>query len=117
LLVEDDTDLASVVLEALEQDGHSAAHVREPEEARRLASSEAWDAFVVDAFGGYLQPDPEYRATLSHLATRGRVVVTSARAWVTSTTPQELGADAVLAKPYDLGHLSDTLSALAKRLH
>jgi DNA-binding response OmpR family regulator len=112
LLVEDDAALASVVVEALEQDGHSTVHVREPEQARRLAVAEAWDAFVVDAFGAHQQPDPEYRATVEHLAARGRVIVTSGRAWAAHTAPRDLGADAVFAKPYDLGDLSDTLTAL-----
>jgi DNA-binding response OmpR family regulator len=111
LLVEDDVALASVVLEALAQDGHSATHVRGPEEARHLASTEPWDAFVVDAFGAYQQPDAEYRATLRQLARRGRVVVTSARAWAAHTAPQDLGADAVLTKPYDLADLNDALAA------
>jgi DNA-binding response OmpR family regulator len=111
LLVEDDAALASVVVEALEQDGHSTTHVWEPQEARRLAVAESWDAFVVDAFGGHQQPDPEYRATLEHLASRGRVIVTSGRAWAAHTAPRDLGADAVFVKPYDLGDLSDALAA------
>jgi DNA-binding response OmpR family regulator len=115
LLLEDDAALARVVVEALNEDGHSTTHVREPEEARRLATTQAWDAFVVDAFGGHQQPDPEYRATLKHLAAHGRVVVTSARSWVLHTAPQDIGADAVLSKPYDLGDLSDALTALVDR--
>ena len=115
LLVEDDAELARVVVEALNDDGHTTTHVREPEEARRLASTEAWDAFVVDAFGAHQQPDPEYRATLKLLAAHGRVVVTSARSWVLHTAPQDIGADAVLSKPYDLGALNDALTALADR--
>jgi hypothetical protein len=67
----------------------------------------------VDAFGAHQQPDAEYRATVADLATRGHVVVTSARAWAAHTPAHEIGADAVLTKPYDLGTLSDTLAALA----
>jgi DNA-binding response OmpR family regulator len=111
LLVEDDADLAGVVMEALVQDGHTAVHVRGPDEARALATSDSWDAFVVDAFGSYSQPDAEYRSTLRHLATRAPVVVTSGRAWATT----DLGADAVLPKPYDLADLADTLSSLPRR--
>jgi ActR/RegA family two-component response regulator len=110
LLVEDDADLAGVVLEALEQDGHQARHVRGTAEACQLASTDDWDAFVVDAFGGYEQPDAEYQATLKHLATFGRVVVTTGRAWGTSAEAKQIGADAVLTKPYDLDDLSVALT-------
>ncbi len=111
LVVEDDTDLAGVVLEALTQDGHHAAHVREAAEACRLASTNAWDAFILDAFGGYLHPDAEYRATVQHLASLGRVVVTTGRAWGSSVEADRLGAHRVLTKPYDLNELSEALTS------
>ena len=111
LLVEDDAVLASLVMEALAQDGHQAVHVRGPDEALALANRCVWDAFVVDAFGAHMEPDAEYRATLKQLAARGRVVVTSGRAWATNAAASDLGADAVLTKPYDLSELSDMLSS------
>lgn len=111
LLVEDDAVLASLVMEALALDGHQAVHVRGPDEALALASRGVWDAFVVDAFGAHLEPDAEYRATLKQLAARGRVVVTTGRAWATPAAASDLGADAVLTKPYDLSELSDMLSS------
>jgi DNA-binding response OmpR family regulator len=110
LLIEDDAALASVVVEALEQDGHSTTHVREAAEAHRLAEAELYDAFVVDAFGAYQQPDAEFRATLRQLKLGGRVIVTSGRAWASHTSADDLGADAVLTKPYDLGALSEALT-------
>jgi DNA-binding response OmpR family regulator len=62
-----------------------------------------------------MEPDPEYRATLKHLAARGRVVVTTGRAWATKDAAIDLGADAVLTKPYDLTELSDMLSSFPTR--
>jgi two-component system OmpR family response regulator len=115
LIVEDDADLAALVLEALAQDGHQAVHVRGPDEARALASRYVWDVFVLDAFGGHLQPDAEYRATVKHLAARGRVVVTTGRAWATNAVASDIGADAMLTKPYDLTELTDALSSFPKR--
>jgi DNA-binding response OmpR family regulator len=111
LVVEDDADLAGIVLEALTQDGHSAVHVREPAEACRMANIDDWDAFVVDAYGGYQYPDAEYRATLRHLARHGRVVVTTGRAWGNGADASALGAHALLTKPYDLAALSDALTS------
>ncbi len=111
LVVEDDADLAGVVMEALTQDGHMAVHVREPAEACRLANTTSWDAFVMDAFGAYQHPDAEYRATVQHLASRGRVVVTTGRAWASREEAQHLGADVVLSKPYDLSDLSAALTS------
>jgi DNA-binding response OmpR family regulator len=115
LLVEDDTVLASLVMEALAQDGHHAVHVRGPDEALALAGRCDWDAFVVDAFGAHMEPDANYRATLKQLAARGHVVVTSGRAWATRAAASDLGADAVLTKPYDLSELSDMLSSFPTR--
>jgi DNA-binding response OmpR family regulator len=111
LVVEDDADLAGVVMEALAQDGHSATHVRGPAEARRLASTSTWDAFVLDAFGGYQHPDADYRATVRHLASLGRVVVTTGRAWGGRPEANQLGAHVVLTKPYDLEDLADALTS------
>jgi DNA-binding response OmpR family regulator len=111
LLVEDDADLAGVVLEALEQEGHQATHVRGTAEACQLATTDRWDAFVLDAFGGYEYPDADYRATVKHLASHGRVVVTTGRPWRGTAHARELGADAVLTKPYDLNDLEDALTS------
>jgi len=106
LILEDDFELAQVVVEALADEGHATKHVTEPGEAMRLADAEEWDAFVVDAFGDYLAPDAEYRAALREFSARGRVVVTTGRAW----DARELIADAVLIKPYDLDELAQALS-------
>src|SRR5215210_7058285 len=102
-------------MEALEQDGHQAVHVRAPSEARALAGSHAWDVFVVDAFGEHLAPDDDYRATLRQLSEYGSVVITTGRAWATRAEAHDLGADALLTKPYDLDDLTDALSALPSR--
>src|SRR4029453_10512099 len=104
--LEDDLDLAQVVVEALADEGHATTHVAEPGEAIRLADAEEWDAFVVDAFGDYMAPDADYRAALRGFSARGRVVVTTGRAW----DARELIADAVLTKPYDLDDLAQALN-------
>jgi DNA-binding response OmpR family regulator len=111
LLVEDDADLAGVVIEALEQDGHQATHVRGPAEACEMATTDKWDAFVVDAFGALEEPDADYKATLKHLASHGRVVVTTARAWGMHMEAGNIGADALLSKPYNLADLANALSS------
>ncbi len=113
LLVEDDSALAEVIVEALAQEGHQTVRARDHAHARRLARAETWDAFVVDGFGGHLEPDEDYRRALRELATRGRVVVATGRAWGASVAAAELGADALLTKPYDLGVLAETLNRLA----
>jgi DNA-binding response OmpR family regulator len=109
--MEDDADLAGLVMEALAQDGHQAAHVRGPAEACALAARDLWDVFVLDAFGTHTEPDADYRATVKHFAERGRVVVTTGRAWATHSVASDIGADALLAKPYDLAELTDALSS------
>jgi DNA-binding response OmpR family regulator len=106
LILEDDLELARLVSEALSDEGHTTTHVSEPSEAVRLADAEPWDAFVVDAFGDYLEPDAEYCATLREFAARGRVVVTTGRSWADAPG---LDAHTVLTKPYDLDELAKAL--------
>ena len=102
-------------MEALEQDGHEAVHVRAPSEACALADTAVWDVFVVDAFGEHLAPDDAYRATLRRLAAYGSVIVTTGRAWGAHAAPSDLGAHALLRKPYDLERLADAISAVPTR--
>ena len=114
LLVEDDAVLASVMLDALTDSGHSARHVNNPDEAFRLANAERWDAIVVDGFGdSYMQPDAEYRTAVRQLGRRSPVVVTSARAWAGSASAADLGVAAILSKPFDIDQLIGTLGAVA----
>ena len=113
LLAEDDAMLASVIVEALGDEGHTVTHVSRSADAQRLAAAERWDVLVVDAFGGgYDQPDQAEREQLRSLAAHGPVVLASGRAWVQHMAPAELGVAAIVPKPYDLGDLLDTLAAL-----
>ena len=115
LLAEDDAMLASVIVEALGDEGHTVTHVARSADAQRLAASERWDVLVVDAFGaGYDQPDQAEREQLRALAAHGPVILASARAWAQHVAPGELGVAAIVPKPYDLEDLLDTLAALER---
>ena len=115
LLVEDDEALATIVTEALADEGHLTTAVTGWEEAFPLAETQRWDLFIVDAFGeSLLQPEERYCATLRRLAEHGPVLVTSGRTWAAHARPEELGASAVLPKPYDLEELSAQVAALAR---
>jgi DNA-binding response OmpR family regulator len=117
LVVEDDPVLAEVVVEALSEDGHTAACTSSPDQACVQATSGDWDAFVLDAFGASFEaPDAAYRTIIRALAVYGPVILTTGRGWARSVDPAELGAAAILSKPYDLDQLLDTLRT-AQALH
>jgi DNA-binding response OmpR family regulator len=115
LLAEDDPILASVVIEALGDEGHTVTHVTQAAEVQRLAAAENWDAFVVDAFGvGFDQPDPNERTHLRALAEHGPVILASGRAWVNTFQPADLGVAAIMPKPYDLDNLLAAIAAIGR---
>jgi DNA-binding response OmpR family regulator len=113
LLVEDDAALSALVIEALAEEGHATTRVQGPDAACALAESLDWDLFIVDGFGdSMVHPDQTYCATLKRLSRRAPVLVTSGRAWAQHTSAEDLGAQALLFKPYDLDQLTGHVAAL-----
>ena len=118
LMVEDDPVLADLVLQALADEGHHATHEPSPERAITLAETLAWDAFILDAFGGsHLEPGEDYKSTLRRFAARAPVIVTTGRAWATVARAEDLGAAGVFLKPYDLEALLSLLQQLQESPH
>jgi DNA-binding response OmpR family regulator len=116
LVAEDDPVLASVVVEALSDEGHSVAHVPDLAGMRERASAERWDAFVLDSFGrSYSRLDEEYSEALRELSRRAPVIVTTGRAWAASTDARDLGVVAILSKPYDLDALLHTVQSVERK--
>jgi DNA-binding response OmpR family regulator len=115
LLAEDDAFLASVVSEALGDDGHEVSLVADLQGVREEAAAGTWDLFLIDSFGrSHTQIDQEYLDVLRGLAARAPVVVTTGRSWALRVTAEELGVDVLLTKPYDLEELLGLLATLRR---
>lgn len=114
LLAEDDDLLASVVAEALSDEGHAVSHVSTAEALVERSGTESWDVIVLDAFGAsHDDVDEPTRATLRLLTSRAPVVLATGRAWAAYVTAEQLGIAAVLPKPYDLDRLCEAVMRAA----
>ena len=100
LLAEDDQDQRELLAEVLEFEGY---RVLQAENATRVVEqlSKAPDALLMDLHG---ISTPEVSAALQKIQPRPAVMVLSADRQL-QVAAKQLGADAFLAKPYDLDEL------------
>src|ERR1700730_10529689 len=110
LLLEDDLALRSLLHEALTGEGFDVRECETFEEVRDAAAAQHGD-LVVAAFWGSSQrslPDDE-RDEIQELSALLPVVLLTGRTWAAEASAQELGARALIRKPFDLDHLLDTV--------
>ena len=116
LLAEDDPSIAAVTIELLAGEGYCVTHAATQGEARSLAQAESWDLFLVDMFSAsYERPGPEDLVFLRQLAAHGPVIVVTARPWAARVSAADLGATAILAKPYDVDELLGLIRCVTGR--
>ena len=110
LLLEDDLALQSLLHEALAGEGFEVRTCDSFEEVRDAAALQAGDLVVADFWGGSQRslPDGE-RQEIEQLCSFLPVVLLTGRTWAAETTAQELGARALIRKPFDLDHLLGTV--------
>jgi two-component system nitrogen regulation response regulator GlnG len=110
LLLEDDLALRSLLLEALAGEGFDVRPYETFEEVRAAAAERHGDLVVADFWGGSQRrlPDSE-RQEIRELCSYLPVVLLTGRTWAAETSAQELGACALISKPFDLDHLLDTV--------
>lgn len=115
LLVEDDTELASLLVRVLEAEGYAVTHAPDGQRGLHLALTRDFDVLVVDRG----LPAIEGLDLVGRLRGKGvtaPVLVLSARG---STQDRVAGLDAgaedYLAKPFDLAELLARLRALLRR--
>jgi DNA-binding response OmpR family regulator len=112
LVVEDDLSIATLLIDLLAGEGHTATHAATPEATRKLHQQEAWDRYLVDLFSqSYDKPSPEDMALLKELSSKAPVIVVTARSWAAQTRPEELGVAAIIRKPYDVEELLAAVQA------
>ena len=110
LLLEDDLALRSLLHEALAGEGFEVRACETFEEIRAAAAEQDGDLVVADFWGGSQRslPDGE-RQEINELCSFLPVVLLTGRTWAADTSAQELGALALIRKPFDLDHLLDTV--------
>ena len=116
LLLEDDVALRSLLHEALAGEGFDVRPYETFAQVREAAAERAGDLVVADFWGGSQRslPDSE-RQEIHELCSFLPVVLLTGRTWAAETNARELGACALIRKPFDLDHLLETVEhALAE---
>jgi two-component system nitrogen regulation response regulator GlnG len=110
LLLEDDLALRSLLHEALAGEGFEVRPCETFEEIRGAAADQAGDLVVADFWGGSqrILPDGE-RQQIHELCSFLPVVLLTGRTWAAEVSAHELGACALIRKPFDLDNLLETV--------
>jgi DNA-binding response OmpR family regulator len=110
LLLEDDGPLRDLLIEAFASEGMEVRTCDSFEEVREAAAKGDADVVIADFWGGSQRtlPDDE-RSEIRELCSYLPVVLLTGRTWAAETTAAELGARALIRKPFDLDDLLRTV--------
>jgi DNA-binding response OmpR family regulator len=110
LLLEDDVALRGLLQEALSGEDFDVRPCDGFAELRGLAAQRDGDLVIADFWGGSQRtlPDDE-RCEIVELCSLLPVVLLTGRSWAADTTAGELGARALIRKPFDLDNLLQTV--------
>jgi two-component system phosphate regulon response regulator PhoB len=110
LLLEDDVALRDLLLEAFASEDIEVHACDTFEEVRdRAARSEA-DLVIADFWGGSQRTLPQSdRDDIRELCSYLPVILLTGRTWASETSAEELGAHALIRKPFDLDDLLRTV--------
>jgi DNA-binding response OmpR family regulator len=115
LLLEDDMALRGLLQEVLGLEAFEVILCESYDEVRQAAASEHGDIIVADFWGGSQRTLNESgRLQIRELTTLLPVVLLTGRSWASETTAAELGARALMRKPFDL---DDLLATIERELH
>jgi two-component system, OmpR family, phosphate regulon response regulator PhoB len=110
LLLEDDLALRGLLQEVLGLEAFEVILCESYDEVRRAAAGERGDIIVADFWGGSQRTLNESgRDQIRELTTLLPVVLLTGRSWAGETTAAELGARALMRKPFDLDDLLATI--------
>ena len=113
LLLEDDVALRDLLLEALGGEGFEVHACETFEQIREAAAQGAGDIVIAAFWGGSQRTLPESdRQEIRELCSYLPVVLLTGRTWAAETSAEELGARALIRKPFDLDYLLDTIEAM-----
>jgi two-component system nitrogen regulation response regulator GlnG len=112
LLLEDDIALRDLLLEALGGEGFDIRSCDSFAEIRDAAARQEADIVIADFWGGSQRTLPDRdRAEIRDLCSYLPVVLLTGRTWAADTTAEELGAHALIRKPFDLDFLLRTVDS------
>lgn len=117
LIVEDDTELAGRLREALEEAGFAADCVDNGVDGEHMGREEAYDVIVLDLG----LPGKSGLAVLRAWRETGEkvpvLILTARDAWYEKVEGFQAGADDYLAKPFHMAELTARVQALVRRAH
>jgi two-component system, NtrC family, nitrogen regulation response regulator GlnG len=112
ILLEDDVALRDLLVEAFVGEGIDVRTCDSFTEARAAAARGDADIVVADFWGGSQRTLPDSdRDEIRELCSYLPVVLLTGRTWAADTSAKELGAHALIRKPFDLDHLLRTVVA------
>jgi two-component system nitrogen regulation response regulator GlnG len=112
ILLEDDPALRDLLVEALTGEGFDVHASDSFDEARHAAARREADIVVADFWGGSQRTLPDSdRDEIRELCSYLPVILLTGRSWAADTTAEELGARALIRKPFDLDDLLRTVEA------
>ncbi len=106
LLLEDDVALRDLLLEAFAGEEIEVRTCETFPEVREAAARREADLVIADFWGGSQRTLPESdRDDIRELASYLPVILLTGRTWAAELTAEELGAHALIRKPFDLDDL------------
>jgi DNA-binding response OmpR family regulator len=113
LLLEDDLALRGLLHEVLGLEGFDVVACESYDEIRQAAANERGDIIVADFWGGAQRTlNQAGRDQIHALAGLLPVVLLTGRSWASETTAAELGARALMRKPFDLDDLLKAIESV-----
>lgn len=110
LLLEDDLALRELLLEAFAGENIDVRICETFDEVREAARQKQADIVIADFWGGSQRTLPDSdREEIRELTSYLPVVLLTGRTWAADTTAEELGARALIRKPFDLDDLLRTV--------
>jgi DNA-binding response OmpR family regulator len=110
LLLEDDLALRGLLLEALAGEDFGVEAFDSIGDVSAAAAAGAGDLVVADFWGDSQRTLPDHeRDEVRALGSLLPVIMLTGRTWAADTTAAELGAHALLRKPFDLDDLLQTV--------
>jgi DNA-binding response OmpR family regulator len=113
LLLEDDPALRGLLLEVLGLEDFDVVQCESYDEIRRAAADELGDLIVADFWGGAQRTlDEADRQQIRDLTALRPVILLTGRTWASETTAGELGAHALMRKPFDIDNLLEAIESV-----
>ena len=113
LLLEDDVALRDLLLEAFASEDIEVRTCDTFGEVRDAAARREADLVIADFWGGSQRTLPQSdRDDIRELSSYLPVILLTGRTWAAETSAEELGAHALIRKPFDLDDLLQTIEGV-----